>query len=180
MKSSLVLGALLVFAISGCTSAPHISDEPMLELPRRETTQAEGLLRLLYLSERSRYSLRYSPEGNEGLRQATRELKTRVAAIREAAGKVGFRAQTCGPQGEALTERKGIFDPEHNVFHYQVDEQEHDDQPLTVWLQFLDWHDDRSVISFTEQGSDPWTAEHFVIPHGSRQFTMTLSAPYVD
>ena len=65
------------------------------------------------------------------------------------------------------------------MFRYGVDEKIFDGQPVMVWLEFLDWYNDRSVISFTEVGSDPFTAEHFVLSHGEKQFHMTLSTPYL-
>ena len=146
--------------------------------PKRELSQAEALLREIYLQDTSGYSIRIAPDG-EQLRQTNGDLLVRLHKIRAAKGNIAFKIEKCGDHGEALSEQKGILVRQESRFRYDVNEVEYDAQPTMVWLKFLKWHDDRSVISFTEVGSNPFTAEHFEITHGEREFHMTLSAPYL-
>jgi hypothetical protein len=179
MKWLLLLSTSLATALAGCAGIERRElDRPKPAPAKREIALAEDLIRLLYLPERARFSLRYSPSERYGPSTAT-DLRNRVREIREAKGNVAFSIKNSGVQGETLTELKGIFDRSQNVFRYNVGEREHFQQSALVWIQFLANSDDGETdIAFTEV-RDPLTAEFFTTARGSRQFEMTMTAPYL-
>ena len=181
-----IAGIWVVFALVGCSTATESEPvrlrqkrtEKLSEMPKREQAQAEALLRLIYYPEDSGYKLRFSPE-RDSLKQKVSTLKERLRKIRESEGDIGFRLAICGKYGEELVERLGTLDRKSQQIRYDVSEDEYLEQPVRLWVEFLDWYDDRSVISFTEVGSNPLTAEHFVITHGEKTFHMTISGMYI-
>jgi hypothetical protein len=175
--ASLPISLAIALCSCGATKDPHQTLTVPVP-PKRELSQAEALLRVIYLHNTSGYSVRVAPN-REQLRQTNGDLLVRLHKIRAAKGNIAFKIEKCGDLGEALSEQKGILERQEGKFRYDVSEVEYDAQPTIVWLMFLKWYEDRSVISFTEVGSNPLTDEHFEITHGDREFHMTLSDPYL-
>ena len=176
VRFDIVMWIGLVVALTGCTTTESVlGNEPQLMFPKRELNQAKGLLGVIYSTKESGYSLRFSPRRG-GPKQTAAELQERLHKIRESDGNIAFSIRICGKQGETLVRQDGIFDRQNQEFRYDVNKRELVEQPVMVSLKFLDWHDDRSVISFREVGSSPPTSEQFVISHAEKDFNMTLSA----